>query len=110
MSSEKSSALKHIEENYRLIPMSDITDEARELAVKWVEGYKPEGVINLEQKHKLASDIMNYAEFHAKEFMKFADRKASREGLDSWVVKSGHNYTLYTTDQLYELYLKSLTK
>lgn len=105
---EKSSALKHIEETYKLIPMSDITDEARILAVRWVEGYEPEGIINLEQKHKLASDIMNYAEFHAKGFMKFANKKARKDGVDAWVVKSGPNYTMHTTDQLYDLYLKSL--
>ena len=59
---------KRLNENYRLIPMKDITDEARDIAVMWVEGYKPAGIINLEQKHKLASDIMNYAALHAKDF------------------------------------------
>lgn len=59
---------KRLNENYRLIPMKDITDEARDIAVMWIEGYKPAGIINLEQKHKLASDIMNYAALHAKDF------------------------------------------
>lgn len=66
MSSEDTQ--KRLNENYRLIPMKDITDEATDIAVMWIEGYKPAGIINLEQKHKLASDIMNYAALHAKDF------------------------------------------
>ena len=49
---------------YKLIPMSEITDEARELAVLWSENMKDDFI---SQKHKLASDIMNYAESLAKE-------------------------------------------
>jgi hypothetical protein len=45
---------------YKLIPLTDITDQAREIAVAWIEGYEPMG-FDLQQKHKLASDIMNYA-------------------------------------------------
>lgn len=45
--------------DYTLIPMSDIDPEAREIAVKWCEAFIPG--FALEQKHKLASDIMNYA-------------------------------------------------
>ncbi len=52
---------KEWEHDYPLIPASEITEEARELAVRWVEGYEPVGKINLQQKHELASDIMNYA-------------------------------------------------
>ena len=46
---------------YTLIPMQAITDEARELAIKWVSGLanEPYAVWNA---HKLASDIMNYTE------------------------------------------------
>lgn len=69
MSSEDTQ--KRLNENYRLIPMKDITDEARDIAVMWIEGYKPAGIINLEQKHKLASDIMNYAALHAKDFQEW---------------------------------------
>jgi hypothetical protein len=54
---------------YNIIPMSNITDEARKIAVAWVEGYKPAGMINLDQKHKLASDIMNYADHFMMEAM-----------------------------------------
>lgn len=66
---------KRLNENYRLIPMKDITDEARDIAVMWIEGYKPAGIINLEQKHKLASDIMNYAALHAKDFLEWYSLK-----------------------------------
>ncbi len=40
--------------------MSDIEDEARLIAVRWIEGYEPMGY-DIEQKIKLASDLMNYA-------------------------------------------------
>jgi hypothetical protein len=45
---------------YELIPLPDITPEVREIAVAWIEGYQPMG-FDIQQKHKLASDIMNYA-------------------------------------------------
>lgn len=53
--------MKNIDKHYKLIPMSQITDEAREIAVRWVENLQDAGGIMIEQKHKLASDIMNYA-------------------------------------------------
>ena len=43
-----------------LISMSDITERAKEIAILWVENYQPMGY-DLPGKHKLASDIMNYA-------------------------------------------------
>jgi hypothetical protein len=53
---------KKIEEafktDYPLIPMKDITDEARMIAVDWMECEENSWI---KQKHKLASDIMNYA-------------------------------------------------
>jgi hypothetical protein len=45
-------------EEYPLIPMSEITDEAREIAVAWMECEDKNWI---GQKHKLASDIMNYS-------------------------------------------------
>lgn len=45
---------------YKLIPMTDITEDAKNIAVLWVENYRPMGY-DLPGKHKLASDIMNYA-------------------------------------------------
>lgn len=48
---------KPMDEDYPLIPMKDIDDEARLIAVRWHEN-----ATNLiGDKHKLASDIMNYA-------------------------------------------------
>lgn len=44
--------------NYPLIPMSEITDEARKIAIAWAECEDRNWIGN---KHKLASDIMNYA-------------------------------------------------
>lgn len=43
--------------NYALIPMNEITDEARMIAVQWHEN----ATNWIGDKHKLASDIMNYA-------------------------------------------------
>ena len=45
---------------YKLFPMSEITDESRMIAVSWIENYGTMG-FDIENKHKLASDIMNYA-------------------------------------------------
>lgn len=50
-------------EDYKLIPMSEITDDARKIAVAWMECDDKNWI---GQKHKLASDIMNYAENYHK--------------------------------------------
>lgn len=42
---------------YPLIPMSEIKDEVRKIAVAWAEG---NGYDWIGDKHKLASDIQNY--------------------------------------------------
>lgn len=55
---------KQMKSDYPLIPMGDITTEARLLAVAWVDGYEPQGM-DIPGKQKLASDIMNYARRHA---------------------------------------------
>jgi hypothetical protein len=56
-----------MKEDYKLIPMSEITDEARELAVTWTEGFEEWMKSDIKEKHKLASDIMNYAKkYHTK--------------------------------------------
>jgi hypothetical protein len=47
-----------LKSDYALIPMKDITDEARLIAVAWMECEDKRWIGN---KHKLASDIMNYA-------------------------------------------------
>lgn len=48
---------KPMDEDYPLIPMKDIEDEARLIAVRWHEN----ATDWIGDKHKLASDIMNYA-------------------------------------------------
>ncbi len=50
---------------YPLIPMSEITDEARGLSVSWM-ACEDKGWIG--QKHKLASDIMNYSKYENEAF------------------------------------------
>lgn len=50
---------KEIQTDYPLIPMSEIDEEARIVAVKWCEAFMPGMAI--QEKHKLASDFMNYA-------------------------------------------------
>jgi hypothetical protein len=50
---------------YILIPMNKISDEAREIAVSWMERWSPG--FNIDDKHKLASDIMNYANRRVKD-------------------------------------------
>jgi phosphoenolpyruvate carboxylase len=44
--------------------MPEITDEAREIAVRWGDNMKDDFI---SQKHKLASDIMNYARRYKQE-------------------------------------------
>lgn len=59
---------KEMDADYPLIPMMKITDEARLLAVAWVDGYEAQGM-DIPGKQKLASDIMNYCRRHAKELI-----------------------------------------
>lgn len=54
-----------VKKDFKLIPLMDIEPLAREIAVKWVENYGNMG-FDIENKHKLASDLMNYARlYHA---------------------------------------------
>jgi hypothetical protein len=48
-----------IDKDYKLIPMSEITDEAREIAKRWYAGVSQ--LKDIREQHKLASDLMNYA-------------------------------------------------
>ena len=71
-------------EEYKLIPMFEITDKARKLAVAWMECEDKHWI---GQKHKLASDIMNYAEsFHKEklreELILFASQRNEQHFLD----------------------------
>lgn len=58
---------------FPLIPFSEIDDDARRIAVAWVEQYGTMG-FDLENKHKLASDIMNYHRMNNK-WIKVSDKK-----------------------------------
>lgn len=63
--------------NKELIPFIQINDGPREIAVAWVENYRPYNSSQPEiaQKHKLASDIQNYAiEFADQEKQALKDR------------------------------------
>lgn len=50
--------IKEMQKDYPLIRLSDISEEARLLAVAWGGSSKMDWIGD---KHKLASDIMNYA-------------------------------------------------
>jgi len=52
---------------YRLIDMPSIDPLAKEIAIKWIERLTP-GQIAIPEKHKLASDFMNYARQNVQEF------------------------------------------
>lgn len=56
--------------NYTLIPMDEITPEARRIAVSWMEGFEEWMKSDVKHKQKLASDIMNYAIAYHKEELK----------------------------------------
>lgn len=47
--------------DYLLIPFTDIIPEARELAVLWGDNMRDDSI---QQRHKLASDFMNYAHWY----------------------------------------------
>lgn len=47
--------------DYRIIPMDEITDQARLISIRWMEGWEEWMKTDIRHKHKLASDIMNYA-------------------------------------------------
>lgn len=108
---DKSEALKHIEKTYRLIPMSDITDEARELARRWYDGVSE--LNDIREKHKLASDIMNYSSQHAIEFQEWLSEMTTTvkeekitlyrycDNMNEW-----GNYTLADIYQEFEEHLK----
>lgn len=49
---------EELSKDYKLIPLNEITEEARLIAVMWAESPKSDFIAD---KHKLASDIMNYA-------------------------------------------------
>ena len=93
--------------NYKLIPMNEITDEARELAVLWVEEFKDAGGIQIQQKHKLASDIMNYAISHnqQKHPLTIDELRKELNKFEKWKIDEGYDRNRDYA-QLTEYYLK----
>jgi len=67
-------------ENYKLIPMSEITEDARKIAVAWLACDDKDWI---GQKHKLASDIMNYAKEQCQKQL----RKELYNDLGEWTKK-----------------------
>jgi hypothetical protein len=51
-----------LKSEFKLIPLSEIDDLARDIAVEWGDNMKDDFIA---QKHKLASDIMNYGRLYA---------------------------------------------
>jgi len=58
------SKTKHQYKEYKL---DEIHPQAREIAVEWIENFKPMGGMEIEQKVKLASDMMNFAQAYMRE-------------------------------------------
>jgi hypothetical protein len=80
---------------YNLIPMDKIHDEARKLAVAWVEDYEPSG-FDLPNKHKLASDIQNFANYMTKD---------SIVKLNQWLAENHTSFEI--PDRIIQDYLKN---
>lgn len=59
---------KEDKQEYINFSMDEIDEKARDIAVNWVENFKPHGaaVPEIAQKYKLANDIMNFAVYYAK--------------------------------------------
>lgn len=53
---------------FELIPMSEIRDEVRKLAILWCSEMEDKNFIL--HRHKLASDIQNYADWYANRTIK----------------------------------------
>lgn len=73
---------KEMQKDYPLISMNDVSDEARLLSVAWHEN----ATDWIGDKHKLASDIMNYARRTNKELVTALDELVQ---LKNWKDKNG---------------------
>lgn len=78
--------MKPVNTDYPLIPLTEITAEAREIAVRWGEFMDDNFIIH---KHKLASDIMNYARrYHEREMEKLARKtEVSNNTIPEWITR-----------------------
>lgn len=91
--------------NYKMVPFDDITSEARDIAVAWVDNYRPYASMNpqIGQKHKLASDIMNYSRVEALNFAEFIRHNFNDSMVDSWT-RNSDNKIFLDIEEVYELY------
>lgn len=73
---------QELKTDYPLIPMSKVSDEARMIAVAWHEN----ATDWIGDKHKLASDIMNYARRSNKELIEALEEvvRISDRKHDAW--------------------------
>lgn len=81
---DNSKTIIEMENNYTIISLSEITDEARSIAIEWAESV---GLQSIWNKHKLASDIMNYAiNYHKAELEKLNAKPVEFELPQKWSV------------------------
>lgn len=89
---------KGMKDDYPLIPLMEIEEEARLLAVTWIENLLPDFAI--EQKHKLASDFMNYARrVSSKEWVKIENKDdLPKKSGRYWVIDKYNNNEVAMAD------------
>lgn len=111
---------------YQLVPMNDVTDEARKIAVAWCDGFEPDLGMQIYQRHKLASDIMNYSKADNRQLLQeIADLKlrlsekdevikdlkaAMIRGTDLWSKLHFDNEELPPIVKLEKMNIKRITK
>lgn len=78
-----------IDTDFELIPMHEISDLSRDVAVRWLDCEEPHWIGN---KHKLASDIMRYADLHLKTVFSEAEKEIAAREKES--VPKGNNYNM----------------
>jgi len=76
--SAEATPIGDLKKDFKLIPLMDIEPLARQIAVKWVENYGNMG-FDIENKHKLASDFMNYARLYHASIIKEKEGKSEGE-------------------------------
>jgi len=94
---------------YKLIPLGKIDPVAQKIAVLWVDGFEKTGGIMLNDKHKLASDIMNYAKDNSISFSNWCKVRYD------WIYSTeygewGWGSDCLTTEQLYDMYMAEPTQ
>jgi len=89
-----------LKNDYPLISMADITEKARKIAVAWMECDDKRWIGN---KHKLASDIMNYARRHSQQKIEELETEVERlKGLIEKAFYNGRKTIEYRPDQVWQ--------